>query len=112
MVNPEKSWIVGCCALQKRRDVGGGPRQESHPAKRLAHPVGRVGCACHVCLEGRWCWESVFQKKAFDLLLPQWELFTVINPTAGRKEAKNHCAIGEFSVVQSAHLTELDIELI
>jgi len=65
-----------------------------------------------VCLEGRWCWESVFQKKAFDLLLLQWELFTVINPTAGRKEAKNHCAIGEFSFVQSAHLTELDIELI
>ena len=74
--------------------------------------MGRVGCACHVCLEGRWYWESVFQKKAFDLLLPQWELFTVINLTVGRKEAKNHCAIGEFSFVQSAHLTELDIELI
>ena len=63
-------------------------------------------------LGGRECWEGVFQKMAFDLLLLQWELFTVISLTAGRKEAKNHCAIGEFSFVQSAHLTELDIELI
>lgn len=37
-------------------------------------------------------------KEGLDLLLLQWELFTVISLTAGRKEAKNHCAIGEFSL--------------
>lgn len=32
---PRKSWIVGCCGLQKRRDIGRGPRQESHPQRGL-----------------------------------------------------------------------------
>lgn len=94
---------------QEGRDVSGGSEEEGCPDQRLVQQTGRAcgRLAVHVT-------QGLFQEEAgsLDSLLPMRKLFTVINLTAGREEAKSPCVIWESPFFQSAHLTKSDIKSI